>query len=830
MREWEEGRMQARFAIRAQGIAVSLRHGVENHLCILKPIKGFLQISEPVTREEYDAFCQEGIPENLDFQAVAWVPRVMESEREAFESRAGAEGIADFQITERDAQGMFVAASARDEYYPVYYTWPMEPNREALGFDIGSEPERAKAITMALDSGEMAATSMVKVVASPQNPDAIVVLLPVFRPGMPADSQDERRENLIGFIIGVFRISNLVEDSLNGMDLSGLDIHIHDLTPGSPVFHLYRALPKTDPGLTDEQERARIISGIHSLTSFELAGRDWEILVYPTAGYMASQSSIAPSIFLAGALLLTLLATGYLLTVEKHTERAERLVAVRTRELRESKERLDAIVGNTPDVSVQGYDIQGRVLYWNRASEKTFGWTQEEALGKTLDQLILNEQETRAFVSLLQQIDETGQAVGPKEWKFTNRQGRTGYLQSTIFAISLAEGGKEFICMDVDITQRKRAEQSLREVAERREELERIVNSSQPVAFLWKAEQGSEVEFVSENVTQFGYTPDDFYSGRIKFTEIIHPSDRARASAEVGQFRKEGGESFSMFYRILTKDGQARCIEDRTSIRRNEKGEITHHEGIVLDITEQKLAQDEIVRINKELQAAVKAEADFVSMVSHELRAPLVPIVGYSELLLDGSLCEMPQEALEPLQAIRSRAQDLAGLVDDLLTLSKIERGRLRVDIEPLSISEQAGETIRDFELGDHGKEVVMRWEGEDFKVSADHLRLHQILRNLISNAIKYSKDSVHIVIRTEKAGEMGLIHVEDDGIGIPEKYLEHLFDRFFQVDSVDKPGGGGIGLGLAITQELTELMGGGVTVKSEAGKGSTFTVRLPLA
>lgn len=137
------------------------------------------------------------------------------------------------------------------------------------------------------------------------------------------------------------------------------------------------------------------------------------------------------------------------------------------RALRESEERLSAIINNTPQVAVQGYDLDGRVLFWSKAAERVFGWLEEEALGKTLDQLILDENATRQFVSTLHEINESNQPFGPTEWCFVGKHGVEGAVYSTIFPIPKADGGKEFICMDVDVTEQKRALEKEREAEQR---------------------------------------------------------------------------------------------------------------------------------------------------------------------------------------------------------------------------------------------------------------------------------------------------------------------------------------------------------------------------
>lgn len=132
-------------------------------------------------------------------------------------------------------------------------------------------------------------------------------------------------------------------------------------------------------------------------------------------------------------------------------------------EISKNKERLNAIINTTPNVAIEGYDINGRILYWNKAAENIFGWTEKEALGKTLDQLILDKESANEFLSILRDVEKSNKPFGPSEWKFKSKEGVEGTVYSTIFPIPSIWAKKEFICMDVDITERKKTEEKLRD-------------------------------------------------------------------------------------------------------------------------------------------------------------------------------------------------------------------------------------------------------------------------------------------------------------------------------------------------------------------------------
>ncbi|MBL6946806.1 MAG: PocR ligand-binding domain-containing protein, partial [Rhodospirillales bacterium] len=167
-------------------------------------------------------------------------------------------------------------------------------------------------------------------------------------------------------------------------------------------------------------------------------------------------------------------------------------------------------------------------------------------------------------------------------------------------AVTIGEMGVTKLRINEELAERKRAEEMLREEAKKREELAFIVNNSPAVAFLWKAEEGWPVEFVSDNIRRFGYTPDDFYSGRISFTDIVHPDDLERVAAEVVEYTRENLATFRQEYRLVTADGRFfRWIDDHTWVRRDATGTVTHYQGLVQDISERKAMERQLIQAQK---------------------------------------------------------------------------------------------------------------------------------------------------------------------------------------------------------------------------------------
>lgn len=223
---------------------------------------------------------------------------------------------------------------------------------------------------------------------------------------------------------------------------------------------------------------------------------------------------------------------------------------------------------------------------------------------------------------------------------------------------------------------------------------------------------------------------------------------------------------------------------------------------------------------------------DFVANVSHELRTPVAVIKGYGETLLDGALEESPERSRRFVEIIVSHAERLTNLINDILTLSKLEAKDASLALRPLDLCS----TVRKAQMlmEDHARAKGISLSADcpetTAKVLADQGQLEQVLLNLLDNAIKYTPDGGEVAIRVTQADTGVRISVSDSGIGIPAKDLPRIFERFYRVDEGRSREQGGTGLGLAIVKHIVQLHGGEISVSSEAGKGSTFTVQLPAA
>jgi two-component system sensor histidine kinase/response regulator len=231
----------------------------------------------------------------------------------------------------------------------------------------------------------------------------------------------------------------------------------------------------------------------------------------------------------------------------------------------------------------------------------------------------------------------------------------------------------------------------------------------------------------------------------------------------------------------------------------------------------------------REAVAASRAKSDFLARMSHELRTPLAAIIGYGELLADGITGPVNDEQKKQLHRIRSSANHLLAIIDEILTLARMEAGKEKVDMREVEIDEliESVASMAEPLAAAKGLTFEFRTSHPGLALTTDEIKLRQVLLNLISNAVKYTDTgTVSLVIDKDSAGVHFLVN--DTGVGVEERHLEKIFEPFWQVEETTTRRAGGTGLGLAVTRQFVDLLGGRIGVTSEPGEGSSFRVSLP--
>lgn len=257
--------------------------------------------------------------------------------------------------------------------------------------------------------------------------------------------------------------------------------------------------------------------------------------------------------------------------------------------LRRSEQRFRRFVENANEI-LYSVSADGHYLYASPTWTTKLGHPVDEVTGQPVSRFI-HPDDQRVFWDFLRHVLDQGRSTFSVEYRALHRDGHYRWHASSGAAYFDESGNKVFMGVARDVTERKRGQVELRAALAHREEMARIIDRSPSVVVLWRATDTWPVEFVSQNVSQFGYSPEEILSGQVTFVTMLHPEDRARVVTEVNAHALAGHREYSQEYRILTRDGQVRWIDDRTAVRTAGDGRVTHHEGILTDITERKEAE-----------------------------------------------------------------------------------------------------------------------------------------------------------------------------------------------------------------------------------------------
>ena len=344
------------------------------------------------------------------------------------------------------------------------------------------------------------------------------------------------------------------------------------------------------------------------------------------------------------------------------------------------------------------------------------------------------------------------------------------------------------------------------------------------------------IDFISSHVEKMlGYSREEWLSTPNFGLQVVHPDDRERAVAEAAAIFASGKGGTSRF-RLLHKDGHEVWVEAQSIVVSDETGPLGMR-GVTLDITPAVRAEIERGELLKresharaQAEEASRLKEEFLATVSHELRTPLNAVVGWSRLLRGGQLD--PAAASHAIEIVERNALMQKQIVEDLLDVSRIVTGKLRINTQPIDLLLVVHAAIDAIRPAAEAKEIQIRshFDAPDVIVRADVERLQQVFWNLLANAVKFTpaRGTIDIYLRQEDS--LAEVRIEDSGPGVPPEFLPRIFDRFSQADGSITRKYGGLGLGLAIVRHLVELHGGTVSAQNRDEQGGAIlTVSLPV-
>ncbi|MCY1270191.1 Sensor histidine kinase RcsC [compost metagenome] len=790
---------EQRFQIEAEDIAQRIDNRMRAYEMVLRGMSGLVVGSSSVSAEEWaratdQLQLQERYP---GIQALAWARYLRHEELNEFVGEIWDQGRREFRV---------FPAEPREEYLVVQYSSPLDwRNRRTLGFDMLSEAVRRDAIERARESGEPSLTGPLKLrqETDQQTQNGLLLYMPVYRPDAPSSTEEERRTALVGMVIGAFRLNDLM-DGILGAQGNLYRIDLKDM--GSPNVPM---LDHQDGAAQPRFQRA---------LELKLFGRIWALGVGSTAQYeaMLGNNRIAFSLWtgLAAAMLLSLLVGGYLY----QRERQLLLSQSTSSELAEREERFRLLLQHLPVATLTCLE-DGRIEMANARTGELFGSTTENLVGQNL----------RRFLPGLLDLPQQLSRQAPTELVETELLQDDGERIAVAFSLSTINHGRDprYLLNLVDLQARKSAEERFRLVVE-----------ASPNAIVLVDSRG-RVAMVNRQTEQlFGYNRAEMLGSSVEMLlpESLREAHVAlRDSFQQKPEQRRMGNNRELFGQH--RDGHLIPLEVGLSPIRT--GRELMVQAVIIDISERKAAEQQLRDQAEQLMLANRYKSEFLANMSHELRTPLNSILILSDQLRQNMAGNLSEKQTRHADIIHRSGSDLLQLINDVLDLSKVEAGRMQLRLEPLNVQDMLAELdgslrpmaeIKGLRLSTHVQAGVPR------VIHSDRVRLHQILRNLLSNALKFTEHGeVELSVELDPAAaiderEVLCFSVRDTGIGIPEDQHERIFQAFQQIDGSTSRRFGGTGLGLAITRQLVLALDGDITLESVPGRGSRFIVRMPVA
>lgn len=742
----------------------------------------------------------------------------------------------------------------RNEYHPILYLEPQDlRNRAALGYDMFSEPVRREAMERARDTGLPAASGKVTLVQEidSQKQAGFLIYLPVYEGGTVPAGIDRRRAALKGFVYSPFRIDDLLSGIFSAEKNIRVDYDIFDGPAADPDQLLYRS-DNADPGEAPPRYSAT--------TRLNVGGRTWTLTFTTRPTFdLGSGREIALPIFLVG------LVTSFILFFVTRSEVQARAAADRNAAELETLNQVAISLSAEMDLQKLVQIVTDAGTKLSRAEFGAFFYNVIDPKGETYTLYTLSGVPREAFskfpmprntdifaptfrgegVVRLEDVTKdprygknapyTGMPEGHlpvRSYLAVPVLSRSGEVIGGLFFGHSAPGRfseqherlirsiAAHAAIAIDKSRLFDAAEQERMKTEASERQYRLLAEVMP-QLVWTSTPDGLVDWCNQRWCQeTGLTVEETMgSGLFK---AVHPDDRSKAREE-WVIAIRSGAPYEFEFRLQNHSGGYRWYLSRCLPLKDTQERIIKWFGTCTDIDDQKRAE-------AAAQEASRVKSEFVSNVSHELRTPLNAIIGYSTLLRNGIYGEPVEEQKAPLEGVLKNANELLHLINHLLDLSKIESGKMTVDLMEVDLAVLLKEIVSGMQPLIDQKSLSVAYQIKPLpKIFSDANKLRQIFVNLISNAVKFTEKGGITLLAEEKPEEEGIeIAVRDTGIGIPPNELPKIFDAFHQADATSTRRFGGTGLGLAIVKELTQLLNGRIGVESLLDGGSTFTLFLP--
>lgn len=510
------------------------------------------------------------------------------------------------------------------------------------------------------------------------------------------------------------------------------------------------------------------------------------------------------------------------------------------RQLAASEARFRALFENIDAVSIQGYRPDGTVVYWNPASEKVYGYTPDEAIGRNLFDLIIPDAAYAATKQAVNWMFEHKQGIPAGRMQLRHRNGKPVQVYSSHTVIEDAQGNRTLFCVDIDQSAQAGMEAALQETLHTLRTLLEAI----PYPIFLKDRVGRYVE-CNESFCQMLKLPREQVIRKTAFD--IVPESQAKLYHDADDRLFASGDEFQVYESTLVNShGEQRLVMFHKRKLHGASGAVEGLVGIVIDVTQFRATESELRRHREELERIVvertqsletakqeaevasQAKSAFLANMSHEIRTPLNGVLGMAQIgYLDSAGRSKSQETFA---RILDSGKLLLTIINDILDFSKIEAGRLEIESIPVDLRRVVASALEYVATAAERKGIELLARVDENVPAAclgDPTRLSQILLNLLSNAIKFTATG-SVELTVSQRDTRIEFEVQDTGIGLTTEQIGRLFAPFEQGDSSTTRKYGGTGLGLTITKRLIDLMNGSISVRSSLGEGTCFVIALP--
>jgi PAS domain S-box-containing protein len=509
--------------------------------------------------------------------------------------------------------------------------------------------------------------------------------------------------------------------------------------------------------------------------------------------------------------------------------------------LRQSEERFRLLVASIRDYAIFMLDPGGHILTWNAGAERFKGYQVDEIIGQHFSIFYPDDARQKGWPEYELKVAKDTGVFEDEGWR-VRKDGSLFWANVVITAMRTADGRLlGFAKVTRDLTQRRAHEEELRRSEER---FRLLVEGVAEYAIFMLDPNGIVATWNAGAQRIKGYTANEIIG---RHFSVFYPENARDSGWPEHELREatEKGIFIDIGWR-LRKDGTSFWANVTLTALRDDAGHLLGYAKLTRDLTEAKRVEametanqqrEEMLDAERSArmtaQRAMRLKDEFLATLSHELRTPLSAILGWTQVILKGGTPKGPEEQKRAIEVIDRNARAQVQLIDDLLDLSRIMTGKLRLDLHQVSFSSVVEAAVDSARPAAEAKGIRLKAMLSSTKdiVNADSTRLQQVVWNLLTNAIKFTPKGGQVQVVLQRVNSHLELNVSDTGIGIPSNYLPHVFDRFSQKDSSTTRAFGGLGLGLAICKQLVDLHGGTITAASQGeGSGATFSVHLPLS